>query len=137
MEINITAFVQDAEPMAFSASKHELGQDAGEITWRNAKHEASSAPLLHSDNELDEFRSWIKEFGGWSEDEIAAWDAVECNALLIQFISGTLRELGDLCHSDSDEYGIDWDEAERLADKRIIDGSIFKGTDNQIYFTMS
>ena len=99
MEIDITSFVKTAEPYEFSASRAELGYAAGKITWNNAKRQAAEEPILPPDA-LDEFRAWVKEFGAWSKDEIAAWDATSCNALLIQFVSGDLRELEDLCPSE-------------------------------------
>lgn len=135
MEIDITRFVKTAEPCEFSASAMELGQDAGKITWNNAKREAADSPLLPVDG-LDEFRRWVKEFGAWSNEEIAAWDIGECNALLIQYISGDLRELESLCYSDDDEYGIDWEKSEELASEGTISGNIHRGDDSRLYFYM-
>lgn len=133
MEIDITRFVKTAEPCEFSASQAELGKDAGKITWNNAKREGAESPLL-AEGDLDELRAWAKEFGAWEEEEIAAWGAVECNALLIQYISGDLRELESLCSSDDDEYGIDWEKAEKLAESS--GGNIYCGDDGRVYFSM-
>jgi hypothetical protein len=136
MEIDITAFVKQAEPCQFSASQMELGKDAGKITWNNAKQEAANSPLLNSDVELDACRAWAKEFGAWEPEEIAAWSAEDCNALLIQYISGELRELESLCWSDDDENGIDWEKARKLSERGTIAGTIYPGDDGRIYFYM-
>jgi hypothetical protein len=136
MEIDITDFVETAEPSEFSASVAELGQNAGKITWANAKREAQNRPfpLLMADDR-DEFEAWIKGFGAWEDEEIAAWSLDECNALLIQYISGDLRELLDLCPGD-DEYGIDWGEARSLQEQGTISGNIYEGDDGRLYFYM-
>jgi hypothetical protein len=42
MELDITNFVRNAETHELSASRAELGNDAGKITWNNAKREAST-----------------------------------------------------------------------------------------------
>ena len=135
MEIDITDFVKTAEASEFSASQAELGKDAGKITWNNAKREAESTQLIGEENR-DEFNRWAREFGAWSEDEIAAWSLDECNALLIQYISGDLRELESLCYSDDDEYGIDWKEAEKLSSAGTIGSNIYRGDDSRLYFYM-
>ena len=133
MEIDITNFVRESEPHEFSASVMELGKDAGKITWNNAKTEAALHPLISTDDEIDAFRAWIKEFGAWDADEIAAWNSDECNALLIQFISGDLRELQQLCPSDNPD-GIDWRKAEKRSSEGVISGRIYPGDDGRVYF---
>lgn len=135
MEIDITSFVKTAEPCEFSASAMELGQDAGKITWNNAKCEAESTQLIGEDNR-DDFNQWAREFGAWEREEIEAWDLVECNALLIQYISGDLRELESLCYSDDGEYGIDWEKARELSEAGTIGGNIYQGDDSRLYFYM-
>ena len=134
MEIDITRFVKTAEPCEFSASRAELGVDAGAITWRNAKREAAESPLLSDESALDSLRQWARESGGWTREEVSAWTPEECNALFVQIISGDLRELESLAYSDSDEYGVDWQAAERLAEQGTIHGALFKGTDGNVYY---
>ncbi len=136
MEIDITHFVKTAEPCEFSASQMELGANAGKITWENAKREAGESPLLYLEAGLGAFRSWVEGFGAWDADEIAAWTVDECNALLIQYISGNLREIEGLCYSDDDEYGIDWAKVEELDREGQISGSIYRGDDGRVYFYM-
>jgi hypothetical protein len=122
VELNITRFVTEAEPFEFSASRAERGQNAGPETWANALEEAAERPLLTTADELDAFRNHARGFGAWDDEEIAAWSPEECNALLIQMISGDLREL-ELCPGDG-IGGIDWAEAERLSAKGTVSGRI-------------
>ena len=135
MEIDITGFIRTAETHDFSASRAELGDNAGKITWDNAVREAASTRLITSKSR-DEFERWVRDFGAWEAREIAAWSLKECNALLIQFISGDLNTLESLCYSDDDEFSIDWQEAEKLSERGTIGGNIFKGDDGRVYFYM-
>jgi hypothetical protein len=135
MEIDITNFVRTAETHELSGSIAELGKDAGKITWNNAVREAATTQLI-SKTDRDEFERWVREFGAWDRAEIEAWSLDECNALLIQYISGDLNELESLCYSDTDEFGIDWRKAERLSERGTISGNIYKGGDDHLYFYM-
>lgn len=134
MEIDITAFVATAEPYEFSASRAELGSNAGKITWDNARREASSTAFITADSR-EEFERWVKGFGSWDREEIATWSIEECNALLIQFISGDLRELENTCPSQ-DDAPFDWSLARRLSERGVISGSIYPGDDGRVYFYM-
>ena len=109
MDIDITRFVMESEPFNFSASIAEMGQDAGRITWNNAKESAKDSPLLESAEQLQALRDHMRGFGAWDEDEIAGWDADECNAIFIQLISGDMRESG-MDGVPMDEF--DWNQYE-------------------------
>src|SRR5580700_2584442 len=135
MEIDITNFIRNAETHNFSAICAELGNDVGKITWDNAVREAASTQLISAEHRAA-FESWAREFGAWDRDEIAAWSLDECNALLIQYISGDLNELESLCYSDDDDFGIDWSEAEKLSERGTISGHIYKGDNGHVYFYM-
>lgn len=140
-ELDITLFVRVEEPAEFSASRVELGNDAAKITWGNAVEHAkntrldNAAPWITAENR-DVFDAWVREFGAWDAKEIAAWSLDECNALLIQYISGDLRELESLCFSETDEFGIDWGKAQKLSEEGAISGNIYKGDDGKVYFYM-
>lgn len=136
MELDITDFVRNAETHSFSASRMELGDNAGQITWNNAVTEAASNTQWITADSRDEFESWVGDFGAWDDDEIKAWSLDECNALLIQYISGDLNELESLCYSDDDEFMIDWNKAEKLSSAGTIGGRIYKGDDGRVYFYM-
>lgn len=134
MEIDITDYMQSVDHFYISGSRAELGDNAAQITWSNANAEAAEKPLIVTDDEFRVFRDWAKAFGAWSQEEIAAWTATECNALLMQYISGDVRELEALASDDDGE--IDWAEAERLTQAGTIGGNIYPGTDGRIYFYM-
>lgn len=135
MEIDITEFVRKGETHDFSGSVATHGKDAGKITWNNAIQEAATTQFITVDSR-DEFERWTREFGAWSHEEIAAWTLDECHALLIQYISGDLNELESLCYSDDDEFGIDWEEAEKLSQAGTIGGNLFKSEAGRVYFYM-
>ena len=63
MEIDITAFFKNSDPWQFSASKAEIGQNAGSITWNNAKQEASESPLLTTEEQLQALRDHVQGMG--------------------------------------------------------------------------
>lgn len=112
----------------------EGGENAGANTWNAAKEHAASMrpPLLATDEALAAFRDWVKDFGAWSEEEITAWDATECNALFIQFIAGDVREAGA-----DDLESLDWDEYENDCQSGRIAGNLFRSEDGQIFYTLS
>lgn len=129
MEIDVTAFVETAEPFCFSASVAERGKNAGRQTWDNAVEEASARPLLNTIDQIEAVRRWFGMIGDWDDDECAAWSDDEVNALLIQYISGDLRE----APSGDGPGGIDWDEYVRLQEACECSSNLFMGDDNRIY----
>lgn len=75
----------------YSASAYEMGENAGRITWNNAK---DGPQLLRDDAQREAFKEWIADFGAWNEGEREAFTDQELNALLVQFVSGDIREAG-------------------------------------------
>lgn len=134
-ELKITRFITEADPFEFAASRAERGQNAGAETWSNAKAEAAERPLL-SPEEIDQVRDYFGTFGAWDAEERAAWSADDVNALLIQFISGDLREAQSLCPGDG-PGDVDWKRYEKLAHKGTVSGIMGEGTDGEIYIYLS
>jgi hypothetical protein len=131
MDIDITDFVATEAPMDYSASVAELGHTAGEDTWRAAKERAAEGPrLLDTPDKLQALRDDARDTGAWSAEEIAAWSDDDCEALLIQMISGDMRE-GGISADMSDD---DWAEYEAEASQGSISGRISRGDDGRIYF---
>jgi hypothetical protein len=126
MELNITQFFRDAAPMDYSASRAELGNDAGPSTWRAAVDDSPDYMLLDTDDKRDAFRAHVREFGAWSQEDIAAWSDVELNALLLQMIAGDMRE-SDLDNDPSDD---DW----RAYENSVNAGRIYRGDDGDVYY---
>ena len=131
MELNITRFFNEAAPMDYSASVAEIGNNAGRYTWRAACDDAPDySDLLNTEYKRQAFRDYVKEFGAWHDEEIATWNDTELTALLIQFISGDIREAGIGPESDADE----WIEYQERSENGQISGRIFKGNDNNVYY---
>ena len=132
MEIDITRFFNEADPFEFSASRAERGQNAGPETWANAKAEGAASPLLTTPTQLDALRSYVKEFGAGSEEEIAAWTAEECNALFIQLVSGDMREAGAEGVTVEE---FDWAAYEKMCESH--GGNFYRGDDGRVYYSLS
>jgi hypothetical protein len=94
MEIDITTFFENADPFEFSHSQLEGGPNAGPETWAAALREGAESPILGTSEQLDALRGHMRGYGAWSDEEIAAWSPAECNAMLIQLVSGDMREAG-------------------------------------------
>lgn len=94
MEINITRFVDEACPRDYSASVAEIGASAGPDTWRAACDDSDDYGFLSTAEELQSFREWLKPFGAWDAEEIAAFSDNELRALFTQWVSGDMRECG-------------------------------------------
>ena len=126
MELKITSLFKTINPKCYSASRAELGPDAGAITWNNA---IDAAPrLLKTKDQLQEFAQYMHGFGAWGEAEIKAWSVRECNALLLQLISGDIRE------ADLDTMAPDWIKYQADSEAGRISGRLFCGTDSEIYY---
>lgn len=125
MELNITALVADIDPCYYSASRAELGEDAGRITWENSMDRVEETPILETDEQRQEVRDYFKGYGAW-DDEIAAWTNQELDALLLQEISSNLRKAEHYGGLDSEEY-----EA-AIKDGQVI-GNVYRGNDGEVY----
>lgn len=130
MELDITDFFNNAAPMDYSASRMEIGDNAGADTWRAANDDSGDYPLLQTDEQREAFREFVKDSGGWTEEEIAAWSDTELNALCIQWVSGDMRE-GEMHPRMSDD---EWKEYEGKAEQGIISSRIQRGDNGRIYF---
>ena len=128
MELNITKFFTEACPMDYSASIAEIGNDAARSTWQAANDDSDDFPMLDSDDKREEFRRYVKTFGAWDESEIRSWSDSELNALLIQMISGDIRE------ANLDTENPDWTQYEKDSESGRVSGRIYKGIDSQIYY---
>jgi len=89
MEIEITQLLEK-DMFTFSHSRAEGGENAGPETWNAAMN--GPRPLLKTPEEFEAFRDFVKDSGGWSEEEIAAWNENELQALFLQWIAGDTRE---------------------------------------------
>ncbi len=135
--IDITDFFNGAAPMDYSASRAEIGQNAGADTWRAACDDSADWNMINTPELRDEFRSYVKGFGAWTMEEIAAWSDQELNALFIQLVSGDIRE-SDMT-SGSDAH--DWRKYRLRAENGEVSGHLWHGSDHvepndRIYYTI-
>lgn len=136
-DIDITDFFNNAAPMDYSASPCEIGQNAAADTWRAACDDSEDYMMLSTPELREEFRDYVKGFGAWDEEEIAAWTDLELNALFIQMVAGDMRE-GDL-EPESDSEA--WESYRRRAEEGSISGRIWHGREHvepsdRIYYTI-
>ena len=61
MELNITEFWNTADPFNYSASVAELGDNAGKITWNNARN--ADYQLLKTEDEREAFLDDLEIIG--------------------------------------------------------------------------
>ncbi len=124
MELNITEFFNTANAFDYQASRAEIGDNAGMITWHNAIN--ADYVLLADEDQRQSFREYVKSTGGWNQEEIQAFNDNSLNALCIQFVSGFIRDFEDFANSD-------WEKYEELSQEGAICGSMSKADDNQVY----
>lgn len=133
MELDITPyFSAQITPCELSGSVAELGVRAGEITWSASCAASADLMILDDDEKREAFRSWVEQSGGWDAEEIAQWSDVELNALLLQWISGDLREMG--VH-EGDE-AIEWATIEEQQADGAIPSNICRGVGGTILFCL-
>ena len=128
LEINITDFFNSECPSDYSASRAEIGDNAGQDTWQAANE--CEYNFITGDTR-EEVRAHFASFGAWSEEEIASWPDSELNALLIQDISGNMRDLLGGFGVFADAW--DWDTYEN---DENTSGRLFKDDDGEIYFSI-
>lgn len=136
MEINVTSFVIDADHCSISASQAELGANAAKVTWGSAQDAASAAAFLNTDDECDKARDWLAEFGAWSGDELCAMSNREVRALIIQFVSGDVREAEKLAPGDGPGF-IDWAALRVLQEEGAVSSHLFLSDDGLVYFDLN
>lgn len=131
MDINITSLLK-LDCFDLSHSRFEGGDNAGKNTWNASLKQADETPLLDIPEKLRAMRAFALDSGGWDREEVNKWTPKEVNALFLQWIANDTREL------NADSLGeIDWDEAEELQREGNAPSNLFKGSDGQIYFSLS
>lgn len=136
MEINITSLFSDESPFVpFDCSNNRatLGDNAGQLTWNASKETAAQVTLLDSEDKIDAMRDFARASGGWNAEEVAAWSALEVNALFLQWVAGDVREAFD----DADFSEWDWADYKERAEAGLVSSNLFRADDGQIYFSLS
>lgn len=133
-ELDISNIIRsdDFVPFDLSNNRATLGDDAGKLTWNASKEAAQSIPLLDTDEKKEAFRSFVGESGGWDDEEIAAWNDMELNALCLQWIAGDIRE----AFGDEEPSEWDWEQYEQDCQAGQVSSRLFKGMDGKVYFSI-
>lgn len=99
-----------------------LGQDAGELTWRASQRHATA--LVLSEGQKGAFRDWVRSSGGWDDEEIDAWPDTKLAALCVQWVSGDIREcFGDDLPDDPREW--DWADYNERAERGSVSSTLY------------
>lgn len=124
MEIKVTSLVQYNGYLGpIVGSIAELGENACQLIWENAREHAKRNPgPLKTEEEFQAMRDHMKGYGAWDAEEIAAWSHDELNALLAQDVHNTMREIPDDIDFDSpSEITEDqWTEATKQVGGRLF-----------------
>jgi hypothetical protein len=99
MQINIDVMRNENSRKYSDSIANSRLENIGQITWNRAKQ---AVILLDTPEKINAFKEWVKPFGGWAQDELDKMTAQELNALLVQFISGDIQEIGASCLDDID-----------------------------------
>lgn len=127
MELDVTHMVEQADEMIeLSGSRMEHGRDAGRITWDNSVAFGKDRPLLTTDEMRETARAHFREYGAWSEDEIAAWSEDALQGIMCQDVAAAIREM-EVADGDYAEY-------QRLCEVGTCSGRLGKGDDGRWYF---
>jgi len=129
--IDVTRFIRTCSMRDFSASVAEIGADAGPATWRASMEESEEFDFLPTPELLQEFSEWLKPWGAWSDDEIAAMSDQHLRALCLQWIAGDWRECFD-CSPDA----VDWDDYGTRASEGNCPSSFYRDDAGLIFWEM-
>ena len=133
MQIDITKFVAAECMRDYSANVAEIGRDAGSATWQASNEAAAEWNFLPTDELLQEFREWLKPWGGWTDEEIEATSDDHLRALCLQWIAGDYRECFEWREHAA---GIDWAVYETMSSDGTVPSSFYCTDDGQIYWSM-
>lgn len=120
-------------PFDLSNNAATLGDNAGKLTWDASKEAAGEICLLNNEERKEAFRDFVRESGGWTREEIAKWDDVELNALLLQWIAGDIRE----AFGDVEPQDWDWERYQEDAEQGRVSSRLFKADDGKVWFSIA
>lgn len=101
-EIDVSPILTE-DCSVLSASRAELGENAGRITWDNCIALAKRLPLV-TDGNRDAAREHFASYGAWDRAEIEGWSDTELSAMIWQEAAASYREFEDYCEGDYDKY---------------------------------
>jgi len=129
MELDVTDLFFQIEPADLSASRAELGDHAGALTWNASMLAGAQFVPLKDGDALDAFRTFVRASGGWDDSEIHTMSADELQAMCVQWIAGDIRESDAL-----ERFPPDWSAYQAECERGNVAGRLFEGIDGRIYF---
>jgi hypothetical protein len=122
MELKVTSIVNE-DCSQFSDSVYESGRsDIGKVTWENAVAYCQESPLT---NDIDALVGYIGEFGAWTTEELEAMSLTELNALLLQFVASSVREM---------ERFDTYEDYQQACEEGQCSGSLYKGDNGEWFY---
>lgn len=82
------------DPCYLSGSAAELGDNAGQMTWRNCMARAKDTTALFraAGVNYDELKAHFRSYGAWDDEEIEGWSKAGLRAMAIQEMAADYRE---------------------------------------------
>ena len=123
-EIDVTSIFASPgfDPWDCFNSVANLGNQAGRLTWEASKQSAHLLTL--SEGQKEAFREFVRDSGGWEDEEIAAWSDEELTTLCVQWIAGDIREgFGDGVSNDPAEW--DWEDYDERAERGAVSSTLY------------
>ena len=123
-EIDVTSIFASPgfDPWDCFNSVANLGNQAGRLTWEASKQSAHLLTL--SEGQKEAFREFVRDSGGWEDEEIAAWSDEELTTLCVQWIAGDIREgFGDGVSNDPAEW--DWEDYAERAERGSVSSTLY------------
>lgn len=131
MELNITKLCSPETPFRdYSSSVARMGADAGKLTWSYAMEDAPDYTLI-PESECDTVRDYFRTFGAWSADELARMGYAELQALLLQYISGSVQDVPSDAEPFTEQW---WEDYEQACENGTACGEFCCNDDGQVYF---
>jgi len=130
MEINVTDIVASEnapDHWYISNSVCNLGPNAAQITWDNAKNAADNLIILRTADQLEAMRDHIESYGAWGRSEIDAYSDQELNALAHQEIASEVNDLTEAHGIDLSEplSQDEFDRLEQLFEEGQLSGRLY------------
>lgn len=129
MEIDITHMFA-AETWDYAGSVLTHGPDAAKRTFLAACKDADE---LFPDVGKEDLVEHFVNSGAWAREELEASSLTELRGMLVQDITGEMRETGleDFALED-----VDWEAHEAAVTAGECPSSIYRGDDGRVYFWM-
>jgi len=112
MELDVTNIINahlegDAYAGNCSGSVSELGSNAGSITWGNSCDLSEELKVCYTEEQAEEIRDHLREYGAWTDTEIASWDYTELGSFVVQEVMAEVRRLEESEDIDLEDFTIE------------------------------